>query len=94
MNCPFGDSGAEIDDDPDHLRHGFAQEEMIVRDLVDLAHAAEQFEQAPHVGLAQRQQRGDVAHARRTEPLGAAKQRRDPAPDLFVLRREPHLVAG
>ena len=41
-----------------------------------------------------RQQRRNVAHARRPEPLGAAKQRRDFLPDFFVRRREPHFVAG
>ncbi len=52
VNWAFGDVRAEIDDDVDHLRDGLAQEEMIVRDLVDLAHAAEQLEQAADVGLA------------------------------------------
>ena len=37
---------------------------------------------------------GNVAHARRPEPLGAAKERRDLLPDFFVRRREPDFVAG
>ena len=43
-----------VDGDLHHLGHGAAQEEMIVRDLVDLAHAAEQLQQPPHVGLPDR----------------------------------------
>ena len=94
MNWAFGDVGAEIDDDADHLGHGLAQEEMIVRDLVGLAHAAKKLEQAPDVGLALGQQCRNVAHARRPEPLGAAKERRDFLPDFFVRRREADFVAG
>ena len=86
-------SGAEIDNDADHLGHGLAQKEMIVSDLVSLAHAAEKLEQAPDVGLALAQQRGNVTHARRPEPLGAAKERRDFLPDFFVHRRETDFVA-
>ena len=38
---------------------------------------------------------GDVAHARRTKPLRAAEQRRDPAPRASHRhRRQAHLVAG
>ena len=50
---------------------------MIVRHLVDLAHAAEQLEQAPHLRLRRRRSCRDIAHARRTEALVAAEQRRD-----------------
>src|ERR1700694_710043 len=71
------ESGDELDDDADHIGHGLAQEEMIMRDLVGLAHAAKKLEQAPDVALALSQQRRNVAHARRPEPLGAAKERRD-----------------
>ena len=66
----------DVGDDLDHLGDRVAQEEMIVRDLVDLAHAAEQLEQAPDLRLRHREQPGDVAHARRTEALAAAEQRR------------------
>ena len=53
---------------------------MIVRDLVDLSHAAEQLQQPPHLGFRHREQAGDVAHARRAEAVGAAEQRLDARP--------------
>ena len=37
---------------------------------------------------------GDVAHARRTETLVAAEQRRDLPPDLLVRLRQPDVMAG
>src|SRR6202023_645365 len=68
---------AEIADDADHLGHGLAQEEMIVLDLVGLAHAAKKLEQAPDVALTLSQECRNVAPPRRPQPLGAAKERRD-----------------
>ena len=52
LGVGLSNCGAEIDDDADHLGHRLAQEEMIERDFVGLAHAAKKLEQAPDVGLA------------------------------------------
>ena len=51
----------------DHLRDGAAQEEMVVRDLIDLPHAAEQLQQPAHVALA------SAEHRRRYRAPAAAE---------------------
>src|SRR5438045_9459392 len=48
----FGRS-SKIDDDVDHLGDGAAQEEMIVRHLIDPAKAAQELEQPANVSLMQ-----------------------------------------
>src|SRR5690606_27787130 len=40
----------EVGGDLRDLAHGIAQEEVVVRDLMQAAHAREQLAQAPHVG--------------------------------------------
>src|ERR1700730_14241775 len=39
---PVRRAGGQVDDDPDHLGHRRARKEVVVRDLVHLAHASEQ----------------------------------------------------
>ncbi|MCK9908856.1 hypothetical protein MXD81_06935 [Microbacteriaceae bacterium K1510] len=85
-------SGA-IDNDLHHLGDGRAQEEMIVRHFIDLAHAADELQEAAHIRLAHIEQPGDVAHAWRPETLSPADQRRDATPQGLVLGREPHRMA-
>ena len=83
---------AEINDDFNHLRNGRAQKEMVVRDLVDAAHAPKQLEQAPHLGFRQGLDCSDVANARGAEPFGAADERPNSAPMFFILRRQAHFM--
>ena len=75
-----------------HLGDGVAQEEVIMRHFIDTAHAAEQLQQPPDLAFRLVDQIGDVAHARRPEPLGPLDQRRDLGPQPLVLRRQPDLV--
>ena len=71
-----------------------AQEEMIVRDLVDLAHAADSFSSRRTSGSgtdsrpAMSRTRGGRKRSR------AGEQRPDLVPQRLVLRRQPDLVAG
>src|ERR1041384_6501129 len=82
----------EVRDDLDHLGDGATQKEMVLRDLVHPAHATEQLEEAPHLAFLHAKQTRDVAHARRTEALGA-EQRANTAPQFLVLWRQTDLVA-
>ena len=43
---------AAVDYDLDHFRDGAAQEEVVMRDLVDLSHPAKQLQQFTHVAFA------------------------------------------
>ena len=90
----IGRMGAEVDDDLRHLRHGVAQKEMIVGDLVELGHAAQELEQAPHIRLARAKRTGEVAHPRRAKALRAGQQRGDPGPQSLVSRRQAYRMSG
>src|ERR1700722_6149117 len=69
-----------------HLRDGRPQKKMIVCDLVDLSHPAQQLKNAPHVGLTDTELSRNIADAWRPEALLAADQRHDASPRLFILR--------
>src|SRR5690606_20787033 len=76
---PVGTRFGEIAGNADDLGHGVAQEEVILRDLVEPAHAAEQAQYAAHVFLVLAEHVTDVAHTRRTEARFPAEQRLGPA---------------
>ena len=68
---------------------------MIVRDLVDAAHAAEQLQQPPHLALPDRRASPAMSRTRggrkRSPPASSGADLR---PQLLVGRSEPHLMAG
>src|SRR5215468_3987281 len=78
--------------DANDLGDGAAQEEVVGRDLVDLAHAAEQLEQPSHLTFLHAKGLADVAHARRAETLGTTERWPNAPPQPFVGRREPDLM--
>ncbi|HXA37962.1 MAG TPA: hypothetical protein VNW53_03105 [Phenylobacterium sp.] len=80
--------------DRDHLPHGRAQEEVILRDLVRPTQSSRELEQPADVALRAAGRLGEVAHPRRPEPLRPAQARRDQGPGRLVRRRQPHRVAG
>ena len=93
VNWPSGGLGADVDHDLDHLGDRAAQEEMIVRDLVDLSHAAEQLQQPPDLGFRSAEQ---TARCRARAADGSAlpaEQRRDLCARASRPRRQPHLMA-
>src|SRR5262245_45313450 len=71
-------------DDLHHLGNGVAQEEMVVRHLVDLAHARHELHQAPHISFGNVEQSGDVAHARWAKSLRTRQERRHARPRALV----------
>src|SRR4051812_42541449 len=50
------------------------QEEMIMGNLVDFAHSADEFEEAADLRLRHEQETGDITHTRGPEPFGAAEE--------------------
>ncbi|CAM5215591.1 hypothetical protein BTHI11S_04140 [Bosea thiooxidans] len=84
----------EIDRDRDHLAQRRAQEEVVERDLVDVAAPAGEPEQPADLLLAMAEQLADIPDARRPEALLPVDQRRDARPERLVLGRKPDLVAG
>ncbi len=86
-----GPSG-QIGDNPDHLAHSRAQEEMVVRDLVRPPNTASAFQNSPNIRLRATGRRRDVAHPRWPEPLRPPEQRRDDLPGRHVLVGQPDLV--
>ena len=71
MNLPVGDARRDVDGDLRHRLHDRAQEEMIVRDLLDVAAPRRHAHQAAHERLVDAHGLGDVAHARRAVGLAA-----------------------
>ncbi|KXF75596.1 hypothetical protein ATN84_16510 [Paramesorhizobium deserti] len=84
----------DIGDDRHHLRHGLAQEEMIMGHLVHSAHAAAELHEPAQLRLRYRQQSGNIADARRAKTLRPTQQRLDLAPQTFVRLSHRHLMAG
>ena len=66
---------------------------MVVRDLVDLAHPAEQLQQPSHVAFASAEHAGDIANPRRTKTVCPANQRRQFFPRAFHPHRQPDRMA-
>ncbi|WEF52432.1 hypothetical protein AFIC_000918 [[Pseudomonas] carboxydohydrogena] len=79
--------------DLNNFGDGFTQEEMIVSNLIDLAHAADQLENPPHLRLGDARIACDIAYARRPEAHFAANIMGDLAPNHLIGRRQPHLMA-
>ena len=77
-----------VDDQPAKL----LAYEVILRDLVQLPHAPERFQQAPHLVFGGVDRFRNVAHARRTEALAPGDQRTYLLPQVFVLRHKPNFV--
>ena len=78
--------------DLDNFSDGSAQEEMIVSDLIDLAHTADELENPPDFGLGDTHMACDIAHARRPETIIAADITSDFCPHRLVRRRQPRLM--
>jgi hypothetical protein len=70
----------EVDCDIDHLANRAAQEEVIMRDLVDLAETAEQLQRPPNLRFRRVEDCADIAHARRAKALAPRDQWPRPLP--------------
>jgi hypothetical protein len=80
---------ADVDHDLDHFRDSAAQEKMVVRDLVDFSHPAQQLQQPSHVTFASAEHTGHIANPRRTKTVLSPKQRGHFSPEPFIRISQP-----
>nr|WP_221938301.1 hypothetical protein [Mycobacterium sp. KBS0706] len=85
---------AQLLQDADDLGRGRAQEEMVMRHLVDPAHPPGALQQPADLRLLDAGLAGDVAHPRRPEPGLAAEPRMDLGPQDLVGLGQMRFVAG
>ena len=83
----------ELGDDFGYFRHGTAQKEVVRSEFNDFALPAQRFQDTANACFRQLDQRCDIAALRRSKTVGIGDQRRDLAPNLFVLRREPDAMS-
>jgi len=83
---------SEILDDPDHLGHRAALEEMVMGDLVDVSEAAQKLAEAADHVFRLVQHAGNVPHPGRTEALLAREKRLNRQPCALLPVIEAHLV--
>jgi len=91
---PVGCVSAKILNDTDHFGDRLAQEEVVVRHLIELPEAAEQLAKASDFLLRSANQAGDVTHAGGTETLLAAQKRPDRPPQTLLVCVEANLMPG
>src|SRR5262245_29939758 len=82
----------DIDGDLGHLLHHWAQEEVILGNLLCIAATRRHAHQAPYEGFIDAHGIGDIAYARRTVGF-TGKARSDQGPNSLFLLGEFHLVA-